>query len=297
MSDVKQLPDNINELEKDAEFKKVYKKYTVDELEIKLIEREVEFLSADNKPDLVWRLLDAQGYTFGVINDANNQEDSQSDSHSSADATHINGGDTTATGSDNRDSNTGNHPESLGENGVKNDETLEANDTKAQGDDTVISGYDSGQDSGSSDTKADSASNSDSQEDSGMVDTTVSDAPSNTSNNNDASADKTNQLAKTDNNTAAHSAAPNNKTTTQAPVSKTDYVEVKNNGGFNMLEPATGTLVAAGKTTKIYIKAYASKDQVLRNIEQYNHTRGNKLTITNQVSFIEWLQLACSYSL
>lgn len=60
-----------------------------------------------------------------------------------------------------------------------------------------------------------------------------------------------------------------------------EYVSVKNNGGFNMLEPATGTLVTAGETTKVYIKGYATKNQVLRNIAQYNHTRGNKLVVTN----------------
>lgn len=57
------------------------------------------------------------------------------------------------------------------------------------------------------------------------------------------------------------------------------YVEVTNNGAYNFYETATGTMVKARQTTKVYTTATIDKAQILRNIEQYNHTRGNKLHV------------------
>lgn len=180
MSEAKALPDNIKAFEQNPEFKKVYDNNTVDKLEMQLIEADVEFLSADNKAALVWRLLDHQG-TLESNNDTETKDDTKEA---------VNGAQTTDSSAD---------------------------------DDTSV------------DTDAGGNGGSDSD---------TSDA-------------------------------------TESDVIELEHVTVKNNGSFNMLEPATGTLVTAGKITKIYIKGYATKDQVLRNIAQYNHTRGNKLVVTN----------------
>lgn len=69
--------------------------------------------------------------------------------------------------------------------------------------------------------------------------------------------------------------------TQKADEPKTDYVAIKNNGEFNFLETATSTLVRAGQTTEVYPTVRTTKEQIVRNVEQYNYTRGNKLKITN----------------
>lgn len=58
-----------------------------------------------------------------------------------------------------------------------------------------------------------------------------------------------------------------------------DYIAVTNTGAYNFYETATGTMVKAKATTKIYATPTIGMAQILRNIEQYNHTRGNKLYI------------------
>lgn len=237
MTDVKQLPDNLEQLEQLTEFKRVYKKYTADQLETQLTDAGVNHLSADNKADLVWRLLDHQGFDF--------------DAAIAAELAPTN-------------------------NEVGTDENAQAvQDDISNGYGTQVDGEEN------TDTSADSANTDDSEKSDEVVDVADNDAPSDIGNGDDASANEVNQSAKTDSNPAVDGSAPDNKTTSEAPVSEAEFVEVKNNGGFNMLEPATSTLVKAGKTTKIYINGYATKEQVLRNIAQYNQTRGKKLTVTN----------------
>ena len=244
MSDVKALPDNLEELEKDIEFKKTYKKYTVDELELQLMEGNIEFLTADNKSALVWRLLDSQGYGFG------------------------------ATGDDNADTQGG-------------DEPIDAPTSDADvvaSDDATIDG------------------SPDSDNSAVTIDEPVAEPASETNNTEQGDSDATNDLSGTsgiealpgsdnvdsDNDmpvepeTTGEPAIESDETTTDSEdVDDRDFVEVANSGDFDMLEPSTSTLVAAGKTTKIYTDGRGTKDQILRNIEQYNYTRGNKLTITN----------------
>lgn len=298
MSNIKVLPDNLKELENDTEFKKVYKQFTTAQFEDKLTEAGVEYLNGDDKGDLTWRWLDHKGYDFEAANNTtdkatndiadnkiNGDEPAKQAISANNDGVDANGGDTDASGSGGGTNDPSKSAESVtstnkgDSNENMEDEAPKTNDT--QGDDATVTGNVVGQVDGASSTQTDSASTSDSQEDSGMVDTTVPGAPSDSSNGNDATTDKANQSAKTDSQPTADSSAPDHETATETPVIKHKYVEVKNSGSFNMLEPATGTLVVAGETTKIYIKGYVSKDQVLRNIEQYNHTRGKKLTVTN----------------
>ncbi|MGO3664809.1 hypothetical protein [Psychrobacter sp. AOP31-E1-50] len=280
MSEAKALPDNIKAFEQSPEFKKVYDNNTVDKLEMQLIEADVEFLSADNKAALVWRLLDHQGTlesdndtetkddTKEAVNGAQTTDSSADDDVSVDAATGGNGG---------SDSDTSNSNESVTSinKGDSNENAQTAQDDTSDEHGAQVNGE------ANADTISDSASTDDSEKSNGVADAADSDAPSNTGNSNDISADEANQPAKTGDKAATNSSVPTDKAPTKTAVSELEYVEVKNNGGFNMLEPATGTLVTAGKITKIYIKGYATKDQVLRNIAQYNHTRGEKLTVTN----------------
>lgn len=243
MSDIKELPANLSELEKGAEFKRTYKKNTVDELELQLIEENVEFLSADNKAELVWRLLDAQGYKFEATDNAEAKEGAKQDQ--GRDTANGNSGDAStgdvvnADDSSGGDSDTNNaiEPVTPTDKGDSNEATDTAY-TPAQEENTNDADNTSRQGDGANDAKTHSTSQGDS-----------------------SSAQKINDET--------------------AALEELEFVEVKNNGGFDMLEPATGTLVKAGEATKVYIKGYATKDQVLRNIAQYNQTRGKKLAVTN----------------
>lgn len=61
----------------------------------------------------------------------------------------------------------------------------------------------------------------------------------------------------------------------------TEYVSVENTGAFNILEPATVTIMKAGEVTNIAITPKVGKLQIMRNIEQFNHTRGSILKVLN----------------
>lgn len=247
---------------------------------MQLIEADVEFLSADNKAALVWRLLDHQG-TLESNNDTETKDDTKeavngaqtTDSSADDDASV----DTDTGGNGGSDSDTSNSNESVTSinkgDSNKNAQTVQDDTSDEHG--AQVNGE------ANADTISDSASTDDSEKSNGVADAADSDAPSNTGNSNDISADEANQPAKTGDKSTTNSSTSTDKAPTKTAVSELEYVEVKNNGGFNILEPATGILVTAGETTKIYIKGYATKNQVLRNIAQYNHTRGNKLVVTN----------------
>lgn len=259
MTDVKQLPENLEQLEQLTEFKRVYKKYSVVQLEDLLTDAEVDYLSADNKPDLVWRLLDHRGFDFeaaiALESTPTDEQPEPQDEPAPADEQV-------------------NEP---ADDKVDTDENVQAIQDDTNGDERG----DQVDGEANADLGSDSASTDDSEKSDEVVDATDNDAASDIGNINDASANETEQPAKTDNNSTTDSSASDNEALTEAPVSEAEFVEVKNKGSFNMLEPATSTLVIAGKTTKIYIKGYATKEQVLRNIAQYNQTRGDKLTVTN----------------
>lgn len=252
MTDVKQLPENLEELEQLTEFKRVYKKYTVDQLEDLLTEAEVDYLSADNKSDLVWRLLDHRGFDFEAALAAESTPTEEP-----------------------ADEQPALQPEPVDDKVDTNEDVQTIQDDTSDGDSAQVDGE------ANANTGTDSASTDDSEKPNEVVDTTDNDAPSDIGNIDDASANKIEQSAKAPDQPTTDSSTSDNEALTEAPVSEAEFVEVKNKGSFNMLEPATSTLVKAGKTTKIYIKGYATKDQVLRNIAQYNQTRGDKLTVTN----------------
>jgi hypothetical protein len=188
MSDAKTLPDNLDEIKTTDAYIELDDKYTIKQLERKLRDAKVAFLSADDKPDLIWRWLDHQGADLEVSSNADTQNDSEQVNSATSNDNGPNGGATS----------------------------------------------DNGAGSGTDDTSD-----------------------------------------------ATESVTPAINEPAESVEDNRDYVEVKNTGDFNMLETATSTLIIAGKTTKVYIHGHATKDQVLRNIEQYNHNRGKNLTVIN----------------
>ena len=300
MTDVKQLPENLEQLEQLTEFKRVYKKYTADQLEDLLTEAEVGYLSADNKSELTWRLLDHQGFDFeAALAESSNDQPAPQDEP-------VLGGD---------------EPTDQPVPADDKDDTNE--DVQTVQDDTNSEHGDQIDSEASADLGSGSASADDSEKSSQMDNVTNADAPSDIGNSNDANANEVEQPAEAADQPTTNSSAPNDeapttqtleqdkpadeqpvpadeqtnnksawkhsfferrnqlKNTKPADAAETDHVAVFNTGAFNFFETATSTLVPAKKTVKIYPTATADKDQILRNVKQYNHTRGNKLRVIN----------------
>lgn len=265
MTDVKQLPENLEQLEQLTEFKRVYKKYTADQLEDLLTEAEVDYLSTDNKSELTWRLLDHQGFDFeAALAEANNDQPAPQDEPTL-------GGDEPAPADDKDDAN--------------EDVQTVQDDTDSEHGDQIDS-------EANADLGTGSESADDSDKSSQMDNVTNDDAPSDIGNSDDANANEVEQPAEAAGQPTTDSSAPNDEApTTQTleqdkpapaePVKDKDHVAVFNAGAFPFFETATSTLVPAKKTTKIYPTAMADKGQIMRNIKQYNHTRGNKLRVVN----------------
>lgn len=66
-----------------------------------------------------------------------------------------------------------------------------------------------------------------------------------------------------------------------APKAEPDFVAVRNTGAFNLLEPASMTLLKAGATTNAKFGGKVTRSAVIRNIEQINRVRGNVLKVLN----------------
>ena len=242
MTDVKQLPENLEQLEQLTEFKRVYKKYTVDQLEDLLTEAEVDYLSADNKSELTWRLLDHQGFDFeAALAEANNDQPAPQDEPTL-------GGD-----------------EPIDEPAPADDKDDANEDVQTVQDDTDSEHGDQIDSEANADLGTGSESADDSDKSSQMDNVTNDDAPSDIGNSDDANANEVEQPAEA----------------ADQPVKEKDHVAVFNTGAWPFFETATSTLVPAKKTTKIYPTASVDKDRILRNVEQYNHTRGNKLRVIN----------------
>lgn len=250
MSTQKQLPDNLKQLEQKPRFKQVYKQHTVEQLEEKLIEAEIEYGSDENKAALVWRFMDAKGMDFDNQNNdkpaANVIIDNQPTEES---ADHAN-------------------------NDVSTEQTPQADDSK-----TGDNADDSEQPSDAADQAGQTAN-----------DKPVDDAATGSDDNADATppVSTNDNSAPTGNGGKEEQPAPAADKQTKPSVkddadkpskSDADYIEVTNKGAYNFYETATGTMVKARETTKIYATATIDKAQILRNIEQYNHTRGNKLHV------------------
>lgn len=251
MSTQKQLPDNLKQLEQKPRFKQVYKQHTVEQLEEKLIEAEVEYETNDNKAALTWRFMDAKGMDFDNQNNdkpaANVAIDNQPTEES---ADHAN-------------------------NDVSTEQTPQDDDSKA-GDDAD----NSEQPSAANEQAGELAADHDS-----LTDKPVEESADNVESNppvstNDDSAPTGNGSGQEQPNDDDKQTKPPVKDDADKPSkSDADYIEVTNKGAYNFYETATGTMVKARETTKIYATATIDKTQILRNIEQYNHTRGNKLHV------------------
>lgn len=231
MSTQKQLPDNLKQLEQKPRFKQVYKQHTVEQLEEKLIEAEVEYGSDENKAALVWRFMDAKGMDFD--NQDNDQPAEQPQDEKNA------------------------------TNDVPAEQTPQADDSK-----TGDNADDSEQPSESTNQAGDAA-NDKPVDDAATGSDDHADAPPTVSANDNS--------APTGNGSKKEQPAPAAGKRGDKPAAQ--YVEVTNNGAYNFYETATGTMIKARQTAKVYTTATIDKAQILRNIEQYNHTRGNKLHV------------------
>lgn len=194
MTDIKALPKSLTEFKKSAAYKKMDSENTVEQIEQQLNDAGVSFLSADNKPELIWRLLDAQDATAKET-DLPADADTGSTDNPEADKQ-----DDTATDKD--------------ANG-KNKVTTDANATTETAGKPAINA---------------------------PQDTADSDAPK--------VADK----------------------------KKADF-RVKNTGAFNVLEPASMTLLKVGEITDIFTTPKANKAKITANIKQINSLRGDNLKI------------------
>lgn len=224
MTDVKALPDNLAEIAKEPEFQATYKAHTVEQLESKLRELNVAFLSADNKNELVWRLLDVtQSADKPAVDDANNETDAQ----------------------------------------LPEDEVVPPTDDNLQ----------------ESVQEANQEANENTNESEAEVqptESTVTDANI----NNDVS-DVGDKLKTDTSQIVLPADKPDGKTANLPKKPEPETVNVKNTGAFNVLEPATVTIMKAGEVTKIAITPTVGKAKIMRNIEQFNQTRGNILTVIN----------------
>ena len=249
MSTQKPLPKDLKQLEQKPRFKQFYKQHTIEQLEEKLIEAEIEYGSDENKAALVWRYMDAKGMDFD--NQAN-------DKPAQAEPA------TTKTEEIKDDAeNTPQAPKAdTGNDGSGNDgqeRSTDASTTSAHANDEV---------------KGDQPASTQTQE---AADHEQTDAPVSTTDNslptiNSGSEEQPN------------ASGENTTNKPDKPVEVKDnreFIEVTNNGAYNFYETATGTLVLARKSTKIYTTATIDKAHILRNLSQYNQTRGNLLKITN----------------
>lgn len=235
MSDVKALPENLKQIEQNPDFKKAYKNNTVDELESKLVDLETDYLSADNKSELVWRLMDAQGYDFSAADDnAGNTDDNVSNTNADTDASQP------ATNTNPTEVELSDVPLPPLENSENNDyavgvladpDTTKAATTDRTGTNADDIAHDYG-DNGNGGNMAD---------------------------DNDIGAVAPHEPVKAD--------------------KSLDTVTVYNKGAFGVFEPASGTLMKARETTVITIKAGVTKDNIVKNIKQFNKTRGQILDI------------------
>ncbi|WP_289115190.1 hypothetical protein [uncultured Psychrobacter sp.] len=241
MSTQKQLPDNLKQLEQKPRFKQVYKQHTVEQLEEKLIEAEVEYGSDENKAALVWRFMDAKGMDF------DNQDNDQPARHDEP----------------------AEQPqdEKNATNDVPAEQTPQADDSK-----TGDNADDSEQPSESTDQAGDAANDKPVDDAATGSDDHADAKPPVSANDNSAPTGNGRKKEQ-----PARAAGKQDDKQDDKPAAQ--YVEVTNNGAYNFYETATGTMIKARQTAKVYTTATIDKAQILRNIEQYNHTRGNKLHV------------------
>ena len=244
MSDPKTLPSNIKQLERQAEFKRIYKQHTIAELASKLTDDNVAHLSTDDKGDLTWRYLDQKGYDF------DKQDYSKpTEGNDNSEATKPLQNDSDSSNGDKPGDATG------GEEPVNIDG--ESND-----DESLSEGDGAGESL------------------SGHTDATDDHASTNPSNDNDDGTNATKQSSEMADQAGTDKSKGDNQDEDLLEVApEAEHVSVTNNGDFSVYEPATRTLMEADETTKIYTTPTADVAKITRNIDQYNQTRGKKLII------------------
>ncbi|WP_010197084.1 hypothetical protein [Psychrobacter sp. PAMC 21119] len=272
MTDIKVLPGNLKEIEKKPRFVQFYKSHNVEALQEILVDLEVNYRSDDNKAALVWRVMNAKGMDFDDA--ANDRIDEQDDSTVEDE---LNTGENLETAEANTDENVQ----------TVQDDTSDEHDAPSEQPNVEV-GTDADK------TGSDSIEKSDE-----VVDVADHDAPSNISDSNDDRADEADKPAETAGQLPADDSAPIDETPPEKVLEQNNtpresfqemvermrasapHISVKNTGDFDIYEPASCTLIKAGRITDIYIKPNTDKDKIVRNIEQLNSTRGKKLHITN----------------
>lgn len=261
MTDIKQLPENLKELEQKAAFKSVYKKHTVEQLQELLIEAGTDYLSDDNKAALTWRYMDAKGMSF---DDAANDKPAQAEP-------------ATTTTEETKD-DAGNAQETP-KTDVSNDGNGDDGQERSTDATTTTTPT-------TADVKDDQPVDIQTQE---TTDHAQTDTPVSTDDNSLSTIDSGSEEQSSATDAPAIEATSTQGLVTEPPAVDTpvpeaerEFVEVTNNGAYNFYETATGTMVKARQATKIYTTATIDKAHILRNINQYNQTRGNLLQINNQ---------------
>lgn len=253
MSTQKPLPKDLKQLEQKPRFKQFYKQHTSEQLEEKLIEAEIEYGSDENKAALVWRYMDAKGMDFD--NQANDKpaqaepattktEEIKDDAENTPQAPKVDAGND-GNGNDGQERSTDATTTSAPANDeVKDDQPASTQTQETTGDEQI-------------ETSIPTEGNSLPTIDSGSEE-----QPS-------ASGESTTKQ-------------PDNKPAVPVKVEDNrEFIEVTNNGAYSFYETATGTMLPARQATKIYTTATIDKAHILRNIEQYNQTRGKKLHVHN----------------
>ena len=276
MTDIKQLPENLKELEQNAAFKSVYKKHTVEQLQELLIEAETDYLSDDNKAALAWRYMDAKGMSF---------DGEATGGHDDAQKAPIEPND------DQKEVINDQPPAPATEETTDNAEII----LPAPQDDN--SQHSTNGDHAEQPTVTDDQASTDEVKDIAPADTQTQEAtdhaqietPVSTNGNSLPTIDSSGEeRSSTSNDPASETLSSDQGLVTEppatnapAPEAEREFVEVTHNGAYNFYETATGTMVLARQATKIYTTTTIDKEHILRNINQYNQTRGNLLQITD----------------
>lgn len=265
----KALPTDIMNLEQTPEFKAVDKGNTVEQLKTKLRDAGVTYLASDNKTALVWRYLDSVNSDApkadtdsAVADDATDAESAANDDASSTDA------------SQNADANQNAESQLPEKDSAPSQEasqevsspsdTTDKTDAPVNGDADNVADHEPK----APDTDSQSPEVAPENDKEVIFKTEVTDS-------GDKADHKDNDQgkpAKTD------AEAPKEQDT---PKAEPDYVLIKNTGAFNILEPASMTLIKAGKTEQAKIKGNVTRAAIIRNVEQFNRTRGNILRVMN----------------
>lgn len=261
MTDIKQLPENLKELEQNATFKSVYKKHTVEQLQELLIEAETDYLSDDNKAALTWRYMDAKGMDFD--NQANDKPAQAEPTTPTTEEIKDDAGSTQETPKTDV-ANDGNGNDGQERSATTTTTTAPTND-EVKDDQPASTQTQEATDHAQTDTPVSTNGNSLPTIDSGSEE------------RSSASGDPASEAPSNDQGLVTEPPAVD----TPVTEAEREFVEVTNNGAYNFYETATGTMVKARQATKIYTTATIDKAHILRNIDQYNQTRGKTLNVHN----------------